>query len=45
MKFALKKYKLIHFAKRKTKFDITAIINLGSDIEKTPTQEVRVLRV
>jgi hypothetical protein len=45
MKFAPKKYELIHFARRKTRFDMTATINLGSGIEKTPTQEVRVLRV
>ena len=37
MKFTPKKYELIHLARRKTKFDMTAIINLGSNIEKTPT--------
>ena len=44
MKFAPKKYKLIHFSTAIKRFDITATIRI-QDVVKSPAKEVRVLRV
>ena len=44
MKFALKKYELIHFSTATKQFDITATIRI-QDVVKSPAKEVRVLRV
>ena len=44
MKFAPKKYKLIHFAIVTKRFNLSATIRIR-DVVKSPTKEVKVLRV
>jgi hypothetical protein len=44
MKFAPKKYELIHFTTATKRFNLSATIRIG-EVEKSPTKEVRVLGV